>query len=147
MVDPGVVLPIVSSSLASTVGGGVAAQTRESHRQRGRAPPVSEITGEDPEYILEDWLPLLEQASQWNNWTEEERLMQFAGHLCGQALQERNLLSDDEKATFDTAVKSLHSRIDAGSKAVAAQDLRQGDSESVSDLIRHLECTFRIAYG
>lgn len=150
VVDPGVILPIVSSSLATTVGGGVAAPTHESHRRRGRAPPVSEFTGEDPEYILDDWLPSLERASQWNNWTEEERLMQFAGHLRGRALQEWNLLSDDEKATFDTAVKSLRSRIDAGSKAVAAQDfrhLRQGDSESVSDLIRRLERTFRIAYG
>ena len=31
VVDPGVILPIVSSSLATTVGGGVAAQTHESH--------------------------------------------------------------------------------------------------------------------
>ena len=51
---------------------------------------------------------------------------------------------------FEVAVKSLHSRIDAGCKAVAMQDFRhllQADSESVSDLIRHLERTFRIAYG
>ena len=76
--------------------------------------------------------------------------MQFAGHLRGRALQEWNLLPDEEKATFEAAVKSLRGRIDAGCKAVAAQDfrhLRQGDSESVSDLIRRLERTFRIAYG
>ena len=60
-------------------------------------------------YILDDWLPSLERASQWNKWTEEERLIQFAGHLCGWALQEWNLLSDNERATFDTAVKSLRS--------------------------------------
>ena len=72
--------------------------------------------------------------------------MQTAGHLCGRALQEWNLLPDDEKATFEAAVKSLRGRIDAGCKAVAAEDFRhlqQGDSESVSDLIR---CTFRITY-
>ena len=114
MVDPGVILPIVSSSLATTVGGGVAGRTHEAHRWRGRGPPVSKFTGEDPEYILNDWLPSLEQASQWNIWTKEERLMQFAGHLRGQALQEWNLLSYDERATFNTAVKSLHHRIDAG---------------------------------
>ena len=76
--------------------------------------------------------------------------MQFAGHLREQALQEWNLLSNEERATFDTAVESVCSRIDAGCKAVAAQDLRhlqQGDSESVSDLIRRLGRTFRIAYG
>lgn len=142
MVDQGAIPPIVSSSLA---GGGVATWTHEAHRRRGKAPPVSKFTGEDPEYILDDWLPLLERASQWNAWTEEERLMQFAGHLRGWALQEWNLPSDEERATFDTAVKNLCGRIDAGSKAVAAQDfrhLRQGDSESVSDLIRRLERTF-----
>ena len=75
--------------------------------------------------------------------------MQFASHLRGQALQEWNL-PDEEKATFEATVKSLHSRIDAGCKAVAAQDfrhLRQGDSESVSELIRRLERTFRITYS
>ena len=84
MVNPGAILPIVSSSLATTVGSGVAAGTHEAHRQRGKAPPVSEFTGKDPEYILGDWLPSLECASQWNAWMEEERLMQFAGHLHGQ---------------------------------------------------------------
>ena len=75
--------------------------------------------------------------------------MQFASHLHGWALQEWNL-PDEEKATFEVAVKSLHGRIDAGCKAVAAQDfrhLRQGDLESVFELIRRLERTFRIAYG
>ena len=92
MVDPGAILPIVSSSLTTTVGGGVAAQTHEAHRRRGKAPPVNKFTGEDPEYILDDWLPSLERASQWNTWTEEERLMKFAG-------QEWNLLSDEERVT------------------------------------------------
>ena len=115
-----------------------------------KAPPVSEFTGEDPEYILDDWLPSLERASLWNSWTEEEKLKQFGGHLRGRALQEWNLLSTPGKATFATAVKSLSSRIDAGCKAVAAQDFRhlqQRDSEPVSDLIRCLDRTFRIAYG
>ena len=70
--------------------------------------------------------------------------MQFAGHLRGRALQEWNLLSDEERATFDTAVKSLRGRIDASSKAVAAQDfrhLRQGDPESVSDLMTWSDCS------
>ena len=111
MVDPGAALPMTSSSPATTTWGGVAARTHETHRRRGKAPPVSEFTGADPEYILDDWLPSLEHASQWKAWTEEERLMQFAGHLRGRALQEWNLLSSDEKATFDMAVKSLRSRI------------------------------------
>ena len=66
MVDPGAIPPIVLSSLATTVGGAVVAHTHEAHRWRSKALPVSEFTGEDPEYILDDWLPLLECASQWN---------------------------------------------------------------------------------
>lgn len=83
---------------------------------------LNQLAREDPEYILDDWLPSLERASQWNAWTEEDRLMQFAGHLCGQALQEWNLLSDNDRVTFDMAVKRVHSRIDAGCKAITAQD-------------------------
>ena len=154
---PGIIPPVVSPSPTAAGGGSVVAPTaavsgsvvaltHEAHRRRGKAPPVSEFTGEDPEYILDDWLPSLERASEWNAWTADEKLIQFAGHLRGRALQEWNLLSDDDRRTFEVAVKSLHSRIDAGCKAVAAQDfrhLRQADSESVSDLIRRLERTFR----
>ena len=62
-------------------------------------------------YLLDDWLPLLERASLWKAWTEEGKLLQFAGHLHGQALHEWNLLSDGERATLGEAVKSLGSRI------------------------------------
>ena len=58
---------------------------------RGKAPPVSQFSGEDLECQLDDWLPLLERASVWNAWTAEERLMQLAGHLKGRALQQYNL--------------------------------------------------------
>ena len=64
--------PIVSSSLATTVGSGVAAGTREAHRRRGKAPPVSEFTGKDPEYILGDWLPSLECAECLNRGGEAD---------------------------------------------------------------------------
>ena len=100
--------------------------------------------------MLDNWLLSLEHASQWNTWTEGEKLMQFSGHLCGRALQELNLLSDDKRATFSTALKSLGSRIDAGCEEVAAQDfmhLQQEDAEPVPDLMRRLEHTFRATYA
>ena len=148
--DPSVVPVTLPPSPAVEHRGGVVVRNAGAHRRQGKAPPVNEFTGEEPKYMLDDWLPSLECASQWNAWTEEEKLMQFAGHLRGRALQEWNLLSDDERATFSTAVKSLGSRIDAGCKAVAAQDFRhlqQEDAEPISDLIRRLERTFRVAYG
>ena len=118
--------------------------------RRGKAPPVREFSGEDLECQLDDWLSSLERASVWNARTAEERLMQLAGHLRGRALQEYNLLRSEERESFESTLEALRRRLDPGSKAVAAQDFRhatQRDSESVSDFIRRLERTFRIAYG
>ena len=118
--------------------------------RRGKAPPVREFTGEDLECQLDDWLPSLERASVWNAWTAEERLMQLAGHLRGRALQEYNLLQPEERESFESTVEVLRSRLEPGSKAVAAQDFRhavQKETESVSDFVRRLERTFRVAYG
>ena len=118
--------------------------------RRGKAPPVDQFTGENVEMRLDDWLPSLERAQAWNDWTGEEMLLQLAGHLCGQALQEWSLLSSSEKASYAEAVKALKMRLDPGSRALAAQDFRhtsQGDQERVADFIRRLERTFYVAYG
>ena len=118
--------------------------------RRGKAPPVNEFSGDDPECLLEDWLPSLERASLWNAWSEEEKMIQLAGHLKGRALQEWNLLRSDQRSTFSQATEALRSRLDSASKSVAAQDFRhmtQREDESVNDFIRRLERTFRAAYG
>ena len=118
--------------------------------RRGKAPPVSVFSGEDLEHQLDNWLLSLERASVWNAWTAEERLMQLAGHLSRHALQEYKLLRPEKRESFESAIKTLRSHLDPGSKAVAAQGFRhaaQEDSESVSVFIRRLERTFRIAYG
>ena len=54
--------------------------------RKGKAPPVDFFTGEDPEVKFEDWLPTLERTAVWNGWTDEEALIQLAGHLRGRAL-------------------------------------------------------------
>ena len=117
---------------------------------RGKAPPVDSFTGENQEVCIDDWLPALERASTWNGCTEEEGLMQLAGHLRGRALQEWNLLSDGDKGSYANATQALHNRLDPGGRALAAQDFRhtvQGETELVADFIRRLERTFQIAYG
>ena len=99
---------------------------------------------------IDDWLPALERASTWNGWTEEERLMQLAGHLRGRALQEWNLLSDGDKGSYADATQALRNCLDPGGRALAAQDFRhtvQGETELVADFIRRLERTFQIAHG
>ena len=118
--------------------------------RRGKAPPVSAFTGRDPECQLDDWLPSLERASAWNAWTEDEKMMQLAGHLEGRALQEWNSLQPEERASFTRVIEALRQRLDFGSKAVAAQDFRhvmQHEAEPVADFVRRLERTFHIAYG
>ena len=120
------------------------------HHRRGRAPPISLFSGEDAELRLDDWLPSMERAKAWNGWTTEECLLQMAGHLQGRALLEWNLLKDDEKDTMEKAVGALRNRLDEGGRALAAQDFRhslQKEGETVSNYIRRLESTFKIAYG
>ena len=118
--------------------------------RRGKAPPVNEFSGEDPECLLEDWLPSLERASLWNAWSEEEQMIQLAGYLRGRALQEWNLLRPDQRATYAQATESLRSRLDSIGRTAAAQDFRhaaQREEEPVSDFIRRIERIFRSAYG
>ena len=62
----------------------------------------------------------------------------------------REEISVEEKSSLGHAVKSLKSRLDPGSQALAAQEFRhlsQQDKESVSDFITRLEKTFRMAHG
>ena len=83
---------------------------------------------EDKNVRVEDWVPALERAAQWNGWTKSEQLLQLAGHLQGKALQER-------RSSLGHAVEALKSRLDPGSQALAVQEFRnlsQHDKESVS---------------
>ena len=139
---------------ASTVSTGESAthadELPRSRTRRGKAPPVDPFTGEDLEVRLDDWLPSLGRAKLWNDWTEEELILQLAGHLRGRALQEWGLLSADDKKSYTRAVEALKSRLDPGSRTLAAQEFRhttQGEAEKVADFIRRLERTFNVAYG
>ena len=62
--------------------------------QRGKAPPVDAFTEENHEVYFDDWLPVL--RNEWNNWDQDELLIQLVGHLRGQALQEWNLMDATE---------------------------------------------------
>ena len=92
-------------------------------RRRGKAPPVDAFMGEDPEVRLDDWLPSLKHAAEWNNW-EPSELLQLAGHLRGRALQEWNLLQPSERATYEEAVGALSTQLDPGGRTLAIQEFR-----------------------
>ena len=119
-------------------------------QRKGKAPPIDQFTGENPEIRFEDWLPSLTRASKWNRWTPEEDLIQLAGYLRGRALQEWELMEDSEKSDWSQAIDVLRARLDPSNKILAAQDFRhtmQAENESVSDFIRRIERAFRIAYN
>ena len=56
---------------------------------------------------LDNWHHTLERVSVWNGWSEEETLMQLAGYLRNRALQEWNLLSGEDRSTYQSAVEAL----------------------------------------
>ena len=53
--------------------------------QRGKAPSVDTFTGEVADLRFDDWLPALQRAACWS---DEEQLIQLAGHFHGRAWQE-----------------------------------------------------------
>ena len=119
------------------------------HR-KGKAPPIDQYTGENPEVRFDDWLPTLTRTASWNGWSESEKLIQLAGHLRGRALQEWDLLEEADKCSWKKALPALRGRLDQGTKVLAAQDFRhttQNEGEKVADFVRRLERAFHIAYG
>ena len=56
---------------------------------------------------LDDWLPSLHRASQWNGWSSEEQVIQLAGHLKGRAQQEWNLLGEGQVQNYEEGVQVL----------------------------------------
>ena len=93
-------------------------------------------TGENPDILWEEWLPMFERAASWNGWTEQDKLLQLAGHLHGKALQGWSLLSDSDRSTFTIATAEMQNRLDPSSKMIAVQEFRhmtQKSKEMVTD--------------
>jgi len=112
------------------------------HSRCGKVPPIDAFTAQDIGITFDDWLPTLEQAATWNEWTPAESLMQLVGHLRGQALQEWKLLLPEDKMTYQAAVKVLKERLDPGNQTLVALDFchtSQKINEPVSDFIGRLE--------
>ena len=97
------------------------AQVRE---LTGRVPPVDPFTG-DPKGGLnfDDWWPTLERAAKWNQWTEEELLLQLAGHLQGRAFREWNLMSCDDRQSYSRAVQVMKEWVDTGQLKTSATSI------------------------
>jgi len=65
------------------------------------------FTGKDPSVTMREWLPSLQQAADWNEWSNDETFIQLARHPKSKALQKWELLDiecshDSEDATEQT---------------------------------------------
>ena len=78
-------LPFTDNSTSDPLSSPTSRESR-----KGGAPPIGIFSDENPE--VDKWLPSLQRAAHWNSWTEEEQLIQLAGHFKGQALAEWNLI-------------------------------------------------------
>ena len=128
----------VPATIASTskVASWVTGEEKAATQRSGKSPPIEML---EQEITLDDWLSSLRRAADWNGWTEEEILMQLAGHLKGRARQEWNLMNTDG---VEESIEILCSRLDSGSKGLAAQDFchaTQEDKKKVNDFICKVE--------
>ena len=124
--------------------------SRGSGVRKRKAPPVDSFHGDSRSIKLDEWLPTLERAATWNAWSEQDKLLQLAGHLRGRALQEWSLLQGSEKQTMDSAVEALRNRLDPGSRMLGALEFKhmsQHPKEGVCEFVTRLEKAFREAYG
>lgn len=97
-------------------------------------PPNDHFSGESAKFCLEDWIPSLECAVEWNGWNKTEKSIKLAGHLGGKVLQEWNLLYDDEKSTYHGAVESLCDVLGPGSRILATQNFCHTSQEEVKSV-------------
>ena len=117
------------------------------YTRHGKVPPIDSFRGNDPDVRLDNSLPTLEREALWNDWSDDDKLVQLAGHLRGKAAREYTLISPSEK---QIAVQALQAHLESGRCALADQDFRnaiQREKESVPDYISRLECSFQVAYG
>ena len=137
--------PPRASAVLSPAGTHSSARVASRH---GKAPPIDSFDGENTDMRFDDCFPMLQRATTWYGWSEEETLLQLAGHLRRRALQEWNLLDSSDKTTLCAASTALRNRLDPGSRSMAAQDFWHATQrETEPDFILRLERIFQSAYG
>jgi len=98
-------LPVHKLVRVSTTPQGTSSSYQAHTKARGKAAPIDPFTSDNLEITVEEWLPSLQRAAEWNDWTENEILIQLAGHLWGQALQEWNLLEANKQGIGNEQLK------------------------------------------
>ena len=105
----------------------------------GAAPPIDLFTGGNNKVRFDDCLPKLERAAALVLGLGQGR-QQLAGYHCRNG-------STADRATYQSAVVACRTRLNPGNETLTALDFRhivQKETESGSDFIRRLKCTFQI---
>ena len=87
----------------------------------------------------------LERAATWS---DEEKLIQLAGHHRGKGLQECNLVPEEEESMFQGAVEKIRDILGPVSHVLATQDYQhmcQEVNETVPAFVQRLDCALRVA--
>ena len=77
-------------------------------------PALSPFTGEDPqgdEDNFDKWLELLKERGRLAQWSKEQHLCQLRAYLTNTAQQIFRMLTEEERKSYDMAVKALKKRI------------------------------------
>ena len=115
-------------------------------------PALSPFTGEDPrgdDDNFEKWLELLEERGRLAQWSKEQHLCQLRAHLTKTAQQIFRMLTEEERKSYDLAVKALKKRF----RPIDIEELRglefhqkMQDSETIEQLGIDLQSLARKAF-
>jgi len=90
--------------------------------RHGKAPLVETFAGEGIDMLFEEWLPSFECVVAWYDWSENEKLIQLAGHLKGKVQQEWSLLSPSCRGQLRLSYEQ--DKLDPSRKALVVQDFQ-----------------------
>lgn len=115
-------------------------------------PALPPFTGEDPKEDddnFEKWLELLEERGRLAGWSQEQHPCQLRAHLTKTAKQIFRMLSEEERKSYDGAVKALKKRF----RPIDIEELRgiefhqkMQDSETIEQLGIDLQSLARKAF-
>ena len=76
----------------------------------GKATSIDQFTGEVRQITSDDWLSIFERVTIWNEWTQDELLMQITGYLIFERANSIGIMYIDSKPL--TILLSISSALD-----------------------------------
>ena len=146
----------VTESTPSTRDGppleSIASSDKEEVPRKPTLPSLAKFTGDEKEVgAFERWTRKLLRHAEIEKWNDRVKLLQLELHLAGRAEQVYEMLSEEERSTFEGAVEALTKRLQpVQSEALLSAQLlkrKQRSSEKVEEYTRAFEELFESSYG